>query len=142
MGLNPMESAGCFSIIKALQKNPNTKLELIDFSVNSQIILCFQSNSSLNERKFLLKEIIVDKYFRDEYKSFQALFPHIEVRTGCDGIKLRPKIRIHPVVKLRNYIEKHNIKLIDFFNKFDKDGSMTVTKVEFKEGILVIHTEK
>ena len=30
MGLNPMESAGCFSIIKALQKNPETKLELID----------------------------------------------------------------------------------------------------------------
>ncbi len=34
MGLNPMESAGCFSIIKALQKNPDTKLELIDFTVN------------------------------------------------------------------------------------------------------------
>lgn len=28
-----MESPGCFSIIKALQKNPSTKLELIDFSV-------------------------------------------------------------------------------------------------------------
>lgn len=33
IGLNPIESAGCFSIIKALQKNPNTKLEHIDFSV-------------------------------------------------------------------------------------------------------------
>lgn len=33
MGLNPMESAGCFSIIKSLQKNLENKLELIDFSV-------------------------------------------------------------------------------------------------------------
>ncbi len=38
MGKNPMESPGCFSIIKALQKNPNTKLELIDFSVS---LFCF-----------------------------------------------------------------------------------------------------
>jgi hypothetical protein len=28
-----MESAGCFAIIKALQKNPTTKLEHLDFSV-------------------------------------------------------------------------------------------------------------
>jgi hypothetical protein len=67
------------------------------------------------------------------------VFPRIEVRTGCDGVKPKPKIRVHPVIKLRNYIEKHNIKLIDFFNKIDKDGSMTVSKDEFKRGILVIH---
>lgn len=67
------------------------------------------------------------------------MFPRIEVRTGCDGVKPKPKIRVHPVIKLRNYIEKHNIKLIDFFNKIDKDGSMTVSKDEFKRGILVIH---
>lgn len=45
---------------------------------------------------------------------------------------------MHPILKLRNYIEKHHIKLIDFFNKFDKDGSMTVTIEEFKNGILDI----
>lgn len=131
MGLNPMESAGCFSIIKALQKNPNTKLELIDFSVN--FLLNFISFFNL----FIsIKEIIVDKYFKDEFKNFQTNFPHIQVKTGCDGIKLKPKIKINPVFKLRNFIEKHHIKLIDFFNKFDKDGSMSVTRDEFKKGIL------
>jgi hypothetical protein len=29
-----MESAGCFAIIKALQKNATTKLEEVDFSVS------------------------------------------------------------------------------------------------------------
>ncbi|CAF0881524.1 unnamed protein product [Brachionus calyciflorus] len=113
MGLNPMESAGCFSIIKALQKNLNTKIESLDFS-----------------------EIIVDKYFNDEFKNFQTAFPHINVKTGCDGISLKPKIKINPILKLRNFIDKHHIKLIDFFNKFDKDGSMAVTREEFRNGIL------
>lgn len=82
-----------------------------------------------------LKEIIVDKYFRDELKNFQTAFPNIEIHTGCDGIKLKPKARIHPIVKLRNFIEKHHIKLLDFFNKFDKDGSMSVSRNEFRYGI-------
>lgn len=59
------------------------------------------------------------------------------MKTGCDGVKLKPKARIHPIIKLRNYIEKTHLKLIDFFNKFDKDGSMSVTQQEFKEGISV-----
>lgn len=39
LGMNPFESAGCFSVIKALQKNPMTKLELIDFSVKKRILI-------------------------------------------------------------------------------------------------------
>lgn len=33
-----MESAGCFAIIKALQKNLTTKLEFIDFSVSFKLL--------------------------------------------------------------------------------------------------------
>lgn len=49
----------------------------------------------------------------------------------------KPKARVHPMVKLVNYIEKHELRLVDFFNKFDKDGSMSVTHEEFVEGIEV-----
>lgn len=41
------------------------------------------------------------------------------------------------MVKLQNYIDKHNLKLIDFFQKFDKDGSMSVSHEEFADGIQV-----
>lgn len=41
------------------------------------------------------------------------------------------------MVKLRNYIEKNNLRLVDFFNKFDKDHSMSVTREEFTEGLEV-----
>ena len=34
MAKNPMESAGCYAIIKGLQKNQSSKIEEIDFSVN------------------------------------------------------------------------------------------------------------
>ena len=40
-------------------------------------------------------------------------------------------------VKLKNYIERNNLRLVDFFNKFDKDGSMSVTREEFAQGIEV-----
>lgn len=40
-------------------------------------------------------------------------------------------------MKLKNWFEKHQMKLIDFFTKFDKDGSMTVSRDEFKSGLIV-----
>ncbi len=59
-----------------------------------------------------------------------------KVRTGSDGVSLKPKVKVHPIVKLRNFFDKKNMKLVDFFTRFDKDGSMTVAKAEFKSGIM------
>ena len=63
--------------------------------------------------------------------------PNLKVRQGSEGAPRKPKARVHPFVKLRNYIEKHNLRLVDFFNKFDKDHSMSVTREEFAQGIEV-----
>jgi hypothetical protein len=112
LGLNPMESAGCFSIIKALQKNPNTKLEQLDFS-----------------------EIIVDRYYKDEFKNFQTVFPHIQVKTGSDEMKLKPKVKIHPIVKIKNFTEKKKLKILDFFAEYDKNSSMSVSRNDFINAI-------
>ncbi len=116
--MNPFESAGCYAIIKQLQKNPETKIEYIDFT-----------------------DIIVDKFFHEEFKQFQLILPHVKVRTGCDGVILKPKIRVHPIVKLRNFFDKRNMKLVDFFTKYDKDGSMTVSRSEFKSGLLELEVK-
>lgn len=80
---------------------------------------------------------MVDKYFNEELEEFQKIFPNIVIKTGSDDLKLKPKVRLHPILKLRNYIDKHHIKLIDFFNKFDKDGSMNVSREEFIAGLNV-----
>jgi len=41
------------------------------------------------------------------------------------------------MVKLQNYITKHNIKLIDFFKKFDVDGNMSLGNNEFRQALEV-----
>lgn len=82
-----------------------------------------------------MKEILVDKFFNEELEAFQTMYPNVVIKTGCDQIKLKPKNKLHPILKLKNYMDKHKIKLIDFFNKFDKDGSLSVSHEEFLLGL-------
>lgn len=42
------------------------------------------------------------------------------------------------MMKLQNYITKYQLKLVDFFLEFDKDGSMCVSREEFAQGIQVL----
>ena len=65
------------------------------------------------------------------------MLPSIKVRHGGEGVPQKAKARVHPMVKLKNYIDKNNLRLVDFFNKFDKDHSMSVTREEFAAGIEV-----
>jgi hypothetical protein len=46
--MNPMESAGCFAIVKAIQKNANTQLERVEFTVSIiKSIINFKTSSFL-----------------------------------------------------------------------------------------------
>ena len=67
----------------------------------------------------------------------QDQIPDIKMRHGGMEPPAKPRARIHPMIKLTNYIEKNNLRLVEFFNKFDKDGSMSVTYEEFEQGIEV-----
>ncbi|XP_053374994.1 leucine-rich repeat-containing protein 74B-like isoform X4 [Mercenaria mercenaria] len=112
MGKNPMQSAGCYGICAAILRNPNCVLKVIDFN-----------------------DILVNKDFEDVFKQVQEQIPDIQLTHGGMEPPPKPKAKVHPMVKLVNYIEKHELRLVDFFNKFDKDGSMSVTHEEFVEGI-------
>lgn len=65
------------------------------------------------------------------------LIPDIKVNHGGLEPPKKPKARVHPIVKLQNYIAKNNLKLMEFFKKFDADGSMSVSHAEFKQGLQV-----
>lgn len=75
--------------------------------------------------------------FKDIYNKAKEIRPDLKIHYGGNRIPKRPKARVHPMVKLQNYIAKHNLKLLDFFNKFDTDGSMSVSREEFMQGIQV-----
>lgn len=53
------------------------------------------------------------------------------MRYGGMELFKKLRVRIYLMVKLINYIEKNNFRFVDFFNKFDKDGSMSVIYEEF-----------
>ncbi|KAK3798339.1 hypothetical protein RRG08_063353 [Elysia crispata] len=113
IGKNPMQSAGCWAIAAAILKNPNIVLQKVDFT-----------------------DVMVNKDFVDIWKQVEEVFPSLKMVHGGTEPPLKPKKRVHPMVKVTAYINSHNIRLVDFFNQFDKDGSMNVTREEFRQGIM------
>lgn len=111
-GKNPMQSAGCYGICAAILRNPNCVLEEIDF-----------------------EDILVNKDFEEIFKQVKEQLPNIKMKHGGMEPPQKPKAKVHPMVKLMNYIEKNNLKLIDFFSQLDKDGSMCISYDEFEQGL-------
>ncbi|KAL1273773.1 hypothetical protein QQF64_026587 [Cirrhinus molitorella] len=59
MSRNPMQSAGCFAILKSVQANPETAVEFLDFS-----------------------DICVDQEFEDLFESTKETLPNLQVKHG------------------------------------------------------------
>ena len=85
----------------------------------------------------MFQDIMVNTDFGEMLNRVREQLPDLRLRTGGDGAPRRPKARVHPMVKLKNYIEKNNLRLVDFFNRLDEDRSMSVTREEFAQGIEV-----
>lgn len=115
MAKNPMQSAGCWGICAAILRNPGCVLEVLDF-----------------------EDVLVNKDFEEIFKQVKKQLPNLKCRHGGTEPPLKPKARIHPMVRLLAYIDNNNLRIVDFFNKFDKDGSMSVTREEFVEGLVEI----
>ncbi|XP_033628427.1 leucine-rich repeat-containing protein 74B-like isoform X1 [Asterias rubens] len=112
-GKNPMQAAGTFAILKAVKDNSNTLIDELDFS-----------------------GIQVNKDFEDLFNELKEIRPNVKVHHGGMKEAVKPKLKLNPMLKLQRYIQKNNLRLVDFFNKFDKDGSMSVTYAEFEEGLV------
>ncbi|XP_070205803.1 leucine-rich repeat-containing protein 74B-like isoform X2 [Littorina saxatilis] len=113
IGKNPLQSAGAWGICAAIVRNPNCVMEELDFS-----------------------DVLVNSDFEAIFQQVKDQLPGLTARHGGTEPPLKPKARVHPMVKLMTYIDKNNLRLVDFFNKFDKDGSMSVTHDEFRQGLM------
>ncbi|XP_051551956.1 leucine-rich repeat-containing protein 74B [Myxocyprinus asiaticus] len=67
MSRNPMQSAGCFAILKSVQVNPESAIEFLDFS-----------------------DIYVDQEFEDLFNTMKDPLPNLQVKHG-GKIKTAPK---------------------------------------------------
>ena len=46
-------------------------------------------------------------------------------------------LRSDPVAIIRTYVEKNNLRMVDFFNQFDKDKDYRITPEDLKRGVKV-----
>ena len=65
--------------------------------------------------------------------------PFTNVKTPVSSLKISKYIIISadPFRLLVAYIKVKGLRLWDLFQQFDKDGSMSVSRAEFREGIQV-----
>lgn len=89
----------------------------------------------------ILQNIWTNQDFRDLQQQASEMFPGLQIGTGL-FVPSRPKARVHPLIRLLNYRDKYDLKLIDFFKRFDKNGDMTLSHDEFLEGMRVRRKKK
>ncbi|XP_066545746.1 leucine-rich repeat-containing protein 74B isoform X2 [Amia ocellicauda] len=116
MSRNPMQSAGCYGILKSMQGNPESAIESLDFS-----------------------DITVNKDFDDLYSAIKEMFPNLQVKHGGNADMFRKtKAKTDPLSKLKEHMNKSNLKLEDFFETVDEDKSALVTRAEFQQGLMAM----
>lgn len=88
MGRNPIQSAGCYAVLKSLQDNPDSALEAIDFAVSrTKCILSTKSSNIFTGCPFAsmchsLQGIAVNQEFQDLYVSVKEIFPTLVINHG------------------------------------------------------------
>ncbi|XP_039253533.1 uncharacterized protein LOC120330708 isoform X1 [Styela clava] len=113
IGKNPMQSAGAFGILTALKENSGSAIEHLGFT-----------------------DIVVNKDFVDLEKEVKENRPKLVIiHGGAESEKKKPKARPDPMTKIRKYVEENNMRLVDFFNSFDEDSSMSITREELQRGV-------
>ena len=85
---------------------------------------------------FVLGHTRVNDDFIDLFQNkVQLQFPHLKVLHDGSRNLLMPKAHLHPVLKLRNFAERHNVPFTHLFYFADPQRRMLITRDQFFEGI-------
>lgn len=88
MGRNPIQSAGCYGILKSIRENPDSSMETLDFAVGyTHICLShFIQISFLQTYPLFVsrcfQDITVNQEFEDLYTAVKETFPALTVNHG------------------------------------------------------------
>ncbi|XP_038075125.1 leucine-rich repeat-containing protein 74A-like isoform X2 [Patiria miniata] len=115
LGMNPITAAGAMALLVAINNNSNTALDELD-----------------------LTDIVVNKDFVDLLEQIkQGRSNFLVFYKGAIGKFEKPAEKeVDPLKLLVQHIEKNNLRIWDLFKAYDKDNSLTVTREEFKNGIM------
>ncbi|CAF1123885.1 unnamed protein product [Didymodactylos carnosus] len=106
---NPLETAGCYALLKPLIKSETSKLDIID-----------------------LTDINLNQDCIDVLNILQQHRVHLQVLTGTSKppvLRTKPK-HVHPFQKLRNLIERQNVDLLHLFKSIDSSNDIMNTETD------------
>ncbi|XP_019742708.1 leucine-rich repeat-containing protein 74A-like isoform X2 [Hippocampus comes] len=114
LAYNSLTVEGALSLVYMVKKMPKTSLEEINIS-----------NVLVNENFLHLLEVTCKEH------------PGVNVQyAGVGGfIAKKPLKRIDPMKVIQDYLNQHKLRLWDFFRNIDKDATMRVPVIDFRNAI-------
>ncbi|XP_053555778.1 leucine-rich repeat-containing protein 74B [Bombina bombina] len=116
MNRNPILSEGCFAILKAIQANPESAMEFLDFS-----------------------DIFVNQEFDALYDAVKTTMPNLSLKHGGNSeIFKKQSLKGDPVKKIKQFIKENKLQLSEFLEKMYKDKNVPMTHEVFNEDLMNI----
>lgn len=120
--MNPLQNAGAFGLLTSMKNNVDSALEKI--LLNSVVI---------NLETQALVELLLGQH------PGLTIACTVSKRSGKLSDELDDLFGSNKkndlIYILKQYVEEKNYRLVDLFNQFDKDNSLSVTRDEFRQGL-------
>ncbi|CAH1795516.1 unnamed protein product [Owenia fusiformis] len=121
IGKNPVTSVTAISILNGLRKNESKKITLLDMT-------------GIHVHVGVTKCIDIIKDTKPDFNIILGGVFHSNMQFGT-GHKNTTDYVSNPIHVLRWFMASRNLRLIDLFKKFDKNGDWKITKKEFRDGM-------
>ncbi|XP_060684990.1 leucine-rich repeat-containing protein 74A [Hemiscyllium ocellatum] len=142
LGSNHINNEGVNMLCKGLDVNENIKILCLSnnpITVDSAIRLLevVRKNEKSNLEKININNVLVNENFMELLKSITQDRPQFVIETkGVGGsIAGSRKHRPDPMKVIQDYLDKHKLRLSDFFRNMDKAGNMSVPNSDFKKAL-------
>ena len=115
VGSNPIGMAGVTAILMAIKANAGNRLEELN-----------------------LDNVAITQEVLDMLNALQIVHPGLKVtHGGLGGVQMRAQSekKKAPMVLIKQYIDRSNLRLVDFFNSIDKNKTLSITAEELEKGL-------
>lgn len=123
--MNPIQNAGAAAILSAMKNNADSALER----------LCLNKVVIELETKAIVDHIIGMRPYFVVTCTTSNCNTNLDDLDALLGGMSRKKKLAELLNRLMEYVERMNYRMVDLFNQFDKDKSMSVSREEFYVGL-------
>ena len=145
LSYNRITGQGAVGLAAALRVNQS--LKVLNLSWNSlgldgisEMIDALQKNCKSKLEVLCLKGIEIDNEIKAKIEKLRTTRPNLSIETGVvtsggpqknDLEKLRRQL----IQIILDYLSNNRLRMLDLFNRWDKDKSLSLTRAEFRKGV-------